>query len=236
MQAATKEFLITDIPALLWGEGTRGVFIAVHGSMSSKTDMPIEILATEATALGYQVLSFDLPGHGDRKSFSDKCKIKDCVADLNTIMRFARQKWESISLFAVSMGAYCSMLSYAAEPLRQALFLSPVVDMPELVTKMMGWFSVTKEQLQEEGEIVLPNGQYMFWDDYQYITANFVSKFKWPAEILYGAKDELCDLYTIEEFSRKLHCCLQIAPGAAHYFHTPEEMMIYRKWLRGKMI
>lgn len=43
------------------------IFIAVHGNMSNKEDAVIQILAEEADRKGYQVLSFDLPEHGERK-------------------------------------------------------------------------------------------------------------------------------------------------------------------------
>ena len=58
---------INNIPALIWGEESRKVFIAVHGNMSNKEDEVIKILAEKVTSKGYQVLSFDLPEHGERK-------------------------------------------------------------------------------------------------------------------------------------------------------------------------
>ena len=54
-------FKIENIPAILWGEKSDNLFIAVHGNMSNKADDAIVIFAEEATAAGYQVLSFDLP-------------------------------------------------------------------------------------------------------------------------------------------------------------------------------
>lgn len=57
---------INNIPAIIWGEKSSKVIIAVHGNMSNKEDEVIKILAEEATSKGYQVLSFDLPEHGER--------------------------------------------------------------------------------------------------------------------------------------------------------------------------
>ena len=56
---------IDGIPALLWGEATGRIILAAHGSHSSKIDDCIWILAEEAIKQGYQVLSFDLPQHGE---------------------------------------------------------------------------------------------------------------------------------------------------------------------------
>lgn len=60
-------FKISNIPAVLWGAKSEKIFIAVHGNMSNKEDAVIQILAEEANQKGYQVLSFDLPEHGERK-------------------------------------------------------------------------------------------------------------------------------------------------------------------------
>ena len=49
------------IPSILWGGPSNRIIIAAHGSHSSKIDDCIWVLAEEATAKGYQVLSFDLP-------------------------------------------------------------------------------------------------------------------------------------------------------------------------------
>ena len=56
---------IKGIPAILWGEPANKLFIAVHGNMSNKDEAAIVIFAAEAINHGYQVLSFDLPKHGE---------------------------------------------------------------------------------------------------------------------------------------------------------------------------
>lgn len=58
---------IHNIPSAVWGPSSEKVILAVHGNLSSKTDTPIRLLAETAVQKGYQVLSFDLPEHGDRK-------------------------------------------------------------------------------------------------------------------------------------------------------------------------
>lgn len=79
---------IENIPALLWGWPADKVIIAVHGSQSSKGDDPIRIMAEYANMInvGYQTISFDLPGHGDRKGEDTPCTVQACLADLATIM------------------------------------------------------------------------------------------------------------------------------------------------------
>lgn len=41
-----KEFFkINNIPAVLWGDNSKNLIIAIHGNMSFKEDVPIKILA-----------------------------------------------------------------------------------------------------------------------------------------------------------------------------------------------
>ena len=91
----TEKIKINGIPSMLWGEKGNKVFIAVHGNMSNKEDEVIKILAQKVISKGYQLLSFDLPEHGERKG--DKtylCKVQNCVRDLSDIMAYAKEKYD----------------------------------------------------------------------------------------------------------------------------------------------
>ena len=86
---------IGNIPAVIWGEKQNKVFIAVHGNMSHKEDTVIQMLAELVTKRGYQVLSFDLPEHGERKE--DKsylCKVQNCVSDLKRVVECAKNNYK----------------------------------------------------------------------------------------------------------------------------------------------
>lgn len=231
-----ENILIDNIPAILWGGKSRKLFIAVHGNMSSKSDVPISILAEEAIYLGYQVLSFDLPEHGDRKEEETLCKVQNCVSDLEKIMEYARAQADSISLFANSMGAYFGLLAYKDENLKQSLFLSPVVDMKRIITNMMKWLNITEERLKEEQEIETSIGQTLYWDYYQYVNENPISKWDSPTSILYGKKDNLSEYEVLKDFVTAYTCNLEIAENAEHYFNTEEDLSIYRNWLKKQLI
>lgn len=199
--------------------------------MSSKTDVPIAILAEEVTPLGYQVLSFDLPEHGDRKGKPELCKVQNCVADLISVLTFAKTQASEISVFACSMGAYFSLLAYKDVNLKQCLFLSPVVDMNRIINNMMLWFNITAEMLEKEQEISTPIDQVLYWDYYLHVTQNPISKWDKPTSILYGKNDELCEYGVVSTFAKLFNCSLEIADNATHYFHTEEQLKIYKAWL-----
>ena len=82
----TQKLLIDQIPAVVWGEPADRVFLAVHGNLSNKEDTVIRLLAEEAALRGIQVISFDLPEHGERVGTQPPCKVQFCVRDLRKVM------------------------------------------------------------------------------------------------------------------------------------------------------
>lgn len=226
-----KKYKIKGIPVIEWGERKSHVFIAVHGNMSNKEDEVIQLFAESAIKKGYQVISFDLPQHGERKDEDIPCKVQTCVEDLKNIIAYVKQQWGNISLFACSMGAYFSLLGYKDEDLEQCLFLSPVVDMGRIINNMMMWFGITQEELQEKQEIETPIGQVLYWDYYNYVKEHPIDKWEVATAVLYGAKDEICEFETIENFVKLFHCELEIMQEGEHYFHTDEQLGVYNNWL-----
>lgn len=226
-----QKLKIGNIPALLWGGTSEKGIVAVHGSQSHKADTPIEILAQNAVDTGYQVLSFDLPGHGDRKDGAP-CKVQACVADLAEVMDFAGARWQAVSLFANSLGAYLSLMACASAPLEKAWFLSPLLDMQRMTGNMMRWSGITEERLRGEQAIATPMGPTLYWDDYVYVQEHPVRRWTAHTEILYGEADDTCERDTVEDFACRFSCGLEIVPGGEHYFHTPEQLSAFDAWLK----
>lgn len=222
---------ISHIPAILWGNSSDRLFIAVHGNMSNKEDDVIRLLAEKMVPIGYQVLSFDLPQHGERKDETTLCKVQICVEELKLVINYAKSIAKDISLFACSMGAYFSLLAYKDEPIKQVVFLSPVVDMKRIIDNMMKWFQVTKEQLEQKQEIATPIGQTLYWDYYCYVKDNPIVKWNFNTSILYGLKDELCEKDYILDFSHKFQCSLEIMEDGEHYFHTEKQLAYFLNWI-----
>ena len=51
-----------------------------------------------------------------------------------------------------------------------------------------------------------------------------------PTHILYGENDNLTSLETISDFARRTGATLEVMPGGEHWFHTPEQMEVLRRW------
>lgn len=224
-------FNIENIPAIEWGEKSNHVFIAVHGNMSNKNDTVIQILADVATKKGFQVLSFDLPQHGDRKEQSTLCKVQICVKELDLIIKYAKSKWSKISIFACSIGTYFSLLAYKNENLIQSLFLSPVVDMKRIIINMMTAFNITNEELKDKQEIKTPIGETLYWDYLCYVNKNPIDYWNCSTAILYGANDTICEYDSIIEFTNKFKCNIEIVENGEHFFHTDKQLNIFKNWL-----
>ena len=226
---------IGNIPAILWGEASDKLFIAVHGNMSHKADDVIALLAEEAVPLGYQVLSFDLPEHGDRADEAYPCKVQNCIEDLQMIMRYAQSISADVSLFACSMGAYFSLLAYKHEALSQSLFLSPVVNMQILIEGMMEWAGVSEERLRAEKEIPTPGGSILYWDYYCYVKENPVVDWSIPTSILYGSNDDICKFDVVSSFAEEFKCNMEVLENGEHYFHTQEQLGFLMSWIKVRL-
>ena len=227
-----KELIqIGQIPAVVWGEPAESLIIAVHGNLSHKEDIPIALLAKHGCAKGYQVLSFELPEHGARKAENILCKVQICVPELLQVLQYAKKHWSSINVFGNSIGAYFALLAYADAGLERAWFLSPVVDMQQIIETLMGWFQVSLAHLEQEQVISTPIGQTLYWDYYCYVREHPVHCWQVSTAILYGGKDELCQQDTILQFVRQFGCQLEIVPDAEHYFHTAEELQALERWM-----
>ncbi len=228
----TERINIDGIPSIIWGEKSSKVFIAVHGNMSNKEDEVIKILAEKVIGKGYQLLSFDLPEHGERKNDTTYlCKVQNCVKDLKQIIEYAKLNYTEINLWACSMGAYFSLVAYKNEEIKQCLFLSPVVNMKVIIDNMMLWSNTTEEELEEKQEIKTDFGQTLYWDYYKYVKDNPIINWNKKTYILYGNKDNMQNEDIIKNFSNKFNCDLTILENGEHYFHTEEQLKFYKEWL-----
>jgi len=223
---------INHIPAVIWGEKSNKVFIAVHGNMSNKEDEVIKILASTVTEIGYQVLSFDLPEHGDRKNDTEHlCKVQNCISDLKRIMKYAVANYEEINLWACSMGAYFGLLACKEEKINKCLFLSPIVNMKTVIENMMLCNHVTEASLRKKQQIKTDFGPTLYWEDYEYVKNNPVNNWKKNTFILYGNKDNMQNEETIKDFCSRYGCDLYIVEDGEHYFHTDVQLDFYKNWL-----
>lgn len=221
-----QQFSIGAVPAVLYGEPAERGYLFLHGQMGCKEEA--EAFARAACPRGYQVLSIDLPGHGERQGRGEELLPWTAVPDIWAALDWAERRWGTISLRANSIGAYFAMLA-AGRPER-ALLVSPVLDMEGLILTMMGWAGVTEEQLRERGEIPTAFGQTLSWKYLCWVREHPPSRWTCPVRILYGSEDNMTPRRTAEAYARQHGAKLTVLEGGEHWFHTPEQLAALRQW------
>ena len=220
----TERFEIGAIPAILYGEPGKKGYLFLHGQMGRKEEA--EAFARVACPKGFQVLAIDLPGHGQRQERGEEFAPWTAVPDIRAAWDWAALRWETISLRANSIGAYFAMLSLDT-PCR-ALLVSPILDMEGLILAMMGKAGVTENRLREEGEIETGSGPTLSWEYLCWVRQHPSHAWGCPVRILYGSKDDMTPWDTVQAHGQGAKVTL--AEGAGHWFHTPEELALLKKW------
>mgnify|MGYP002531177053 CR=1 FL=1 len=223
----TQKLEISGIPALLYGEESRKVYLYVHGKMGSKEEALA--FAEQACPAGYQVLAIDLPEHGERKNGPERLLPWVVVPELQFMNQYARVHWRQVSLRATSIGAWFSMLALQEKALRRALFVSPIVDMEDLIGRMMQQANVTEEQLKAAGEIPTTFGETLSWPYLCWVREHPLH-WKVPTQVLYADTDPLTGHTAMEQFRQQTGAHLTILEGGEHWFHTETQLAALQSW------
>jgi hypothetical protein len=150
-------------------------------------------------------------------------EIREAVIKLNA-------KYDSIVLIANSIGAFFCMNAEIDAMIRCAYFVSPVVDMEQLILNMMSWAHVTEREQAEKGVITTSFGEDLSWEYLCYVREHPVC---WtvPTRILYGSRDDLTSYETISAFAKTHSAELTVMEDGEHWFHTDEQMRFLDNWI-----
>ena len=223
----TQKLEISGIPALLYGKESRKVYLYVHGKMGCKEEALA--FAEQTCPAGYQVLAVDLPEHGERRESSEKLLPWVTVPELKAVYSYAAERWKKVSLRATSIGAWFSMLALQEKALRRALFVSPIVDMEDLIGRMMQQANVTEEQLKAAGEIPTTFGETLSWPYLCWVREHPL-RWRTPTQVLYGEADELTSYAVLDRFKRATGAQLTLLADGEHWFHTETQLAVLQVW------
>lgn len=149
----------------------------------------------------------------------------DARTEFKSIYEKIRREYDEISVIANSIGAYFVIHSLADEDIEKAYFISPVVDMENLIMNMMEYSSVTEDELKRKGSIGNLSWEYLSW-----VRENPIHWEK-KTSVLYGAMDNLQSLESISAFAEKAGAHLCIMEDGEHWFHTKEQMDFVDRWI-----
>ena len=141
-----------------------------------------------------------------------------------------RKQCDRLTLAANSIGAFFSMSSLDETLIDRAYFISPVVDMKNLIENIMLWTGVSERELAEKQEIPTQFGETLSWAYLTYVREHPVL-WQVPTRILYGAHDNLTSLETIRAFAEKTGAELTVMPEGEHWFHTERQMQFLDQWI-----
>ena len=225
-----QQFLnIHTIPAILLGEHAQKVFLFVHGKCGSKEEaIPF---AHIACVHGYQVVGIDLPGHGARREDGRELTPHEVLPELSLVQDYLQTHWQSVSLCANSIGAWFCMQAFPAVRFERCLFVSPIVDMYQLIVNRMNLCGVDEACLRAKQEIPTPFGEPLSLSFYDYAKNHPVTRWC-HTDILYGGLDDLTPRKTITDFCARFSCTLTVMEQGEHWFHTEDQLAFLTDWTR----
>lgn len=154
----------------------------------------------------------------------------DAEKEFPRLFRQAAMGREHVEIIAVSIGAWFAMHALDRQKIDRAYFISPVVDMEQLIHGMMLQAHVTEEELRERQEIKTPSGAILSWKYLSY-AKEYPNVWHVPTDILYGKNDQLTSIETISDFAERFHASLTVMENGEHWFHTEEEMRFLDEWI-----
>lgn len=158
---------------------------------------------------------------------------QEALAEFPPFFSALQKEYDAVQLIANSIGAWFAMIALHDLPLEKAYFISPVVEMEQLITDMMQWAKVTEDELREKGIIETNFGETLSWDYLCWVRAHPLHWYT-PTAVLYGESDHLQPLDAITKFVHDTDAALTVMPRGEHWFHTPEQMAFLDAWLLGE--
>ena len=151
-----------------------------------------------------------------------------CFYDL-----FGKQHSE-VSIVANSIGAFFAINAFMDKKIEKAYFISPIVNMENLIINMMKRENIAERQLEEQGSIETVYGETLSWEYLSWVRKHPVC-WNIPSKILYGSKDNLQSLDTIQTFADKIGATVTVMKDGEHWFHTEEQMKFLDDWIKNSI-
>lgn len=155
----------------------------------------------------------------------------DAINEFASFFEKLMPEYGSVILIANSIGAFFALHALPSVQFGKVYFISPVVDMEELITNMMQWAGVTEKELEEKGIIHTNSGQDL---SREYLTWVRTHPIVWnhPTSILYGSHDTMQEMDTIRRFAEESGAAVTVMENGEHWFHTDEQMEFLDQWIR----
>ena len=138
---------------------------------------------------------------------------------------------KSVTIVANSIGAFFAMHALQDMRIKKAYFISPIVNMENLILNMLSRANASEEELRDKGELSTKFGEKLSWRYLCYVREHS-TLWTAPTHILYGENDDLTSFTTICEFANQIGATLTVMKNGEHRFHTAEQMRFLDDWIR----
>ncbi|HQN22901.1 MAG TPA: alpha/beta hydrolase [Thermotogota bacterium] len=219
---------IGAVPAIVYGEPSEKVYLFAHGQCGYKEEA--KGFAEIVLEKGWQVLSVDLPEHGERKNETNRFFPWIVVPELRIVWEYLISRWERIAIRANSIGAWFSLLAFPDITVEKSLFVSPILDMERLIRDMMTQACVTETELETKKTIPTTFGPTLSWEYWLYAKRNPIREWQSLIKILYGGRDAMTGRETLDAFCARFKAELTVMENGEHWFHTGEQLSFLRQW------
>jgi hypothetical protein len=227
MGSEPEELVLDGVPALRWGKPGGRAVIGVHGQFSNKHDPVMARCGDVIASWGDQLITFDLPAHGDRQD--DKAFTPmDASPEVRAFARLARSQSTEVSLLANSIGAYFSLCDTPAGTFERAWMVSPLLDLEYYIRDIMAEYSVTDEQLEAQTVIDTPRG--VLERSYLRFVEEHPARLNAPSWIIRGDQDEVVPLDTLSRFVGAPGVELVQVEGGQHFLGQPPHLDTVVAW------
>ncbi len=127
---------------------------------------------------------------------------------LNEIRDYLYENWKSVSVRANSIGSWFTLLAFQSMKVDQTLFVSPILDMKRFIELM--------PQRKD--------------DYYEWVVNNPIMRWDAPTYILRPEIDLIVSEEVGHDFISQHQCQVTMMTDGEHWFHTPTQLEILRKW------
>ena len=227
MGSEPEELLLDGVPALRWGKPGGRAVIGVHGQFSNKHDPVMARCGDVIASWGDQLITFDLPAHGDRQD--DKAFTPmDASPEVRAFARLARSQSTEVSLLANSIGAYFSLCDTPAGTFERAWLISPLLDLEYYIRDIMAEYSVSDEQLEAQTVIDTPRG--VLERSYLRFVEEHPARLNAPSWMIRGDQDEMVPLNALSRFVGAPGVELVQVEGGQHFLGQPPHLDTVVAW------
>ena len=192
----------------------------IHGKGGS----PKEAEQYRKNAPGFEMIGVDYPG---AFPWTAQGPIREAYEK-------ACREYDQVLLLASSIGAYFAMQALGGCGVEKALFISPVLDMEQLILDLMEKAGVGEEELRQKGEIPTPFGETLSWPYLTFVREHLL-RWSAPTWVLYAGKDALVPRKTVDRFMAGRQVHLTVMEDGEHWFHTAGQLAFLDRWMENAL-